>query len=96
MRRRVRVWNTKTKRYHLRKPHPGGRGHRKNPAFDDKALQKALSSQILDAAAGLEAAAALLNLPKEQRFPAAALFRMFTEFLAEANKRREKEKKGKK
>ena len=80
----------------LRKHKPRAGRRRKNPAFDDKELEKLMGPQVLDAICAVEASSALLNLPREQRFAAAELFLMFTEFLAATNKRLEKEKKGKK
>ena len=96
MRRGVSVWNKKTKRYKLRKHKRGPRRGRKNPAYDDKAMQKLMAPQLLDALCATELSTALLNLPREQRVAAATLFRMFTEFVATANKRRKKQQKEKK
>ena len=72
----------------LRKHKPRAGRRRKNPAFDDKALQKLMAPQLADAMCAVEVANALRILPREQRFPAATLFRWFMECLADANKRR--------
>ena len=92
---RVSVFNKKTKRYKLRKHRSDAGSHRKNPAISDKHLQRIMVRNVLDAICAHELSTALQNLPTEQRLGSARLFRMFTEFLADANRRRKQRAKEK-
>ena len=87
---RVSVYNKKTKRYKLRKHRSDAGSHRKNPARSDKHLRRIMARNVLDAICAHELSTALQNLPTEQQLGSARLFRLFTEFLADANKRQKK------